>query len=127
MKDVKAQSGTMIAIMSIALLAIDVVGLIVLCGATFLTGRPFLKMFQEMDMQLSGATQMLLLIPPAAYVGVFLLLIIFLVLKEILIPAKTVTLMINLVVGWGAVAYLIVYVTALFLPMIELMTNMQGP
>ena len=127
MEDVKAKSGQGMAIASVVVLTIEVVGLLVIGGVTLLARAGFAKLFADMKVELPALTQFLLSIPTAAYVGVFLPLIIFLVLKETLIRAKTVTLIINLVVGCGAVAYLIVYVTALFLPMIELMTNMQGP
>ena len=128
MEDVKAKSGQGIAIASIVVLAIDVVGLLALGGFTLSVRGKFAEMFAEMrpEAELPALTQFLLSIPTAAYAGIFLSLILILILKEIFIRARTANLVINLAAGLGGIAYLFIYVIAFFLPLIPpMMTDIS--
>jgi|GEM_PF-6307254 len=125
MEDVKATSEKGTATASTIVLAIDVIGLLVLGGVTLSAKRAFAKMFADMKVELPAVTNTILSIPTAAYVGVFLSLIVVLILKEILIRAGTVKLVINLAAIVGGIVYLSVYIIALFLPLIELMTQVS--
>ena len=126
MENVKAKSGKGMAIASVVVLAIDVVGLLIIGGVTLSAKVKFAKMFADMNGELPTLTQFLFSIPSAAYAGIFLSLILALILKEIFIRANTANLMINLAVGLAGIAYLTVYVVALFLPLIDLMTGTSG-
>ena len=125
MEDVKAKPGNGTAIVRAVVLGADVVGLLVIGGFTLSVRGEFAEMFEEMDVELPAITQFLLSIPTAAYAGIFLSLILILILKEIFIRARTANLVINLAAGLGGIAYLTIYIIALFLPLIQMMTDVE--
>lgn len=127
MEDVKAKSGNGTAIVSAVVLGADIIGLLVLGGLTLSVRGKFAEMFASMKDELPAITKFLFSIPSAAYAGIFLSLILILILKEIFIRARTANLVINLAAGLGGIVYLFIYVIALFLPLIQMMTETSQP
>ncbi|NQT18735.1 MAG: hypothetical protein HQ592_03455 [Planctomycetes bacterium] len=111
MENVKVKSGKGMAIASVVVLAIDVIGLLLVGGFTLLANcmvPPGAAGTPESALQVIAF--FLFSIPLAACAGIFLSLILILILKEIFIRAKTAKLVINLAVaaGLGGIASLFI-------------------
>ena len=118
---VKKQTGWTIA--SLVVLIIDVIGVIALATITLYTSSRFLAIFKELKVQLPQITQLFLSIPATAYLIIFSGVILALILKEIAIKSKPLTFAINMAALVIGVAYCFLYVTALFLPLIQIIQS----
>ena len=91
---------------SVVVAALDGIGLCFLIYVTTFVVPAFAKMFQELGSALPMPTQFLLAIPAATLDAAIALMLVGLILKEIMIQEKKLTLTINVVVGLGEIAYL---------------------
>ena len=118
MSNERPQREKTIAALSIGLLAVAVFVLIVGGAGTVATRGHFAAVLKETAIELPLVTRWIISISDNAYAVFFALLILMLILKELLIRIKKVTLAINIVVGIAAIAYVPVYIGALLLPTI---------
>ena len=111
-----------IAILSTVILFADFFFIFCDVVITFLTRQYFLAIFEQIGSdQLPVIAEFLVVsIPTIAYCIFIASLILILVLKELYLRAKMVTLVINIVVGIAAIAYIPIYIAALYLPVIAL-------
>ena len=122
-EETKIQTGWTIA--SMVVLILDVIGCIVLAAMTLRTTAKFKAIFADLGVQLPQITQVLVSLPAALYVVIFLGLIIALVVKEKVMRNKPLAFTLNVVVLIGGIAYLAVYVAAMFLPMMQMIQTME--
>ena len=113
----KKQTGWTIA--SMVVLILDMIGCIVLAAITLNTSAKFKAIFADLGVQLPQITQVLVSLPAALYMVIFLGLIIALVLKEKVMRSKLMAFTVNLGVLVGGIAYLAVYVAAMFFPIVQ--------
>jgi hypothetical protein len=118
----KSNRDKSIAVLSIAILVVDLFFIFCGVGATILTRRHFLAILQEFGTDnLPIITEFLIVSIPAVVYCIFIAsVILILVLKELFIRARMVTLIVNIVVGIAAIAYIPVYIAALYLPIMGL-------
>jgi hypothetical protein len=119
----KKQTGWIIA--SLVVLILDVIGVFVLTTATLYISARFQVIFKELNIQLPQITQLLLSIPSTVYLIIFLGVILALILKEIAIKSKPLTFAINMAALVIGIAYCVLYVTALFLPLIQIIQSLE--
>lgn len=119
----KKQTGWMIA--SLALLILDVIGVFVLTTATFYVSAKFQAIFKELNVQLPQATQLFLSIPSTVYLIIFFSVVLALIVKEIALKRKPVTFAINMAALVIVIMYCVLYVTALFLPLIQIIQSAE--
>lgn len=119
----KKETGWTIA--SLVVLIVDVIGGFVLTTATLYISARFYAIFKELNVQLPQITQLFLSIPTTMYLIIFFGVILALILKEIAIKSKPLTFGINLAALVIGVAYCFLYVTALFLPLIQIIQSME--
>ena len=118
----KKQTGWTIA--SLVVLILDMIGGFVLTTATLYISARFEVIFKELNVQLPQITQLFLSIPTTVYLIIFSGVILALILKEIAIKSKPLTFAINMTALVIGVAYCFLYVTALFLPLIQIVQSM---
>jgi hypothetical protein len=118
----KKQTGWTIA--SLALLILDAIGGFVLTTATLYISAKSEVIFKELNVQLPQITQLFLSIPATVYLTIFSGVILALVLKEIAIKSKPVTFAINMAALVIGVTYCVLYMTALFLPLMQIIQSM---
>ena len=119
----KKQTGWAIA--SMVVLILDVIGVLVLAISTLCTSSKFLLIFKELNAPLPQITQFFLSIPATVYLILFLGVILALILKEFAIKNKPLAFAANmgtLVIG---IAYCVLYVTALFLPLMQIIQSLE--
>jgi hypothetical protein len=119
----KKQTGWIIA--SLVILILDVIGVFMLTTATFYISARFQAIFKELNVQLPQATQLFLSIPSTVYLIIFFSVILALILKEIAIKRKPVTFAINMAALVIGIVYCVLYVTALFLPLIQIIQSVE--
>ena len=107
------------AITSMVLLIMDVIGILVLTVLTMTTKAHFEKAFKDLGVQLPIITGILLSIPSVIYLGFFGGLIVMLVLKEKFIQRAPLRFTVNLFAAVVGLAYLALYMIAMFLPLIQ--------
>lgn len=106
-------------------LIIDVIGGFVLTTATLYISARLQAIFKELNIQLPQITQLFLSIPTTVYLVIFSGVILALILKEVAIKNKPLTFAINMAALVIGVAYCFLYVTALFLPLIQIIQSME--
>ena len=120
MKNEKSGREKTLAIMSVVFLALDVfVILIAAVGTIIIKGNitTVLTEFVDVDHELPVITKFFFISIPAIAYGIFFaLFILILILKELYVRSKIVTLVMNIVAGVAAIVYVFVYIIALFLP-----------
>ena len=119
----KKQTGWTIA--SMVVLIIDVIGGFVLATITLFVKSIFLELFKDLDVPLPQITQFFLSIPATFYLIIFSGLILALILKENAIKNKPLAFAINMAALVIGVAYCFLYVTALFLPLMQIIQSME--
>ena len=118
MSNEKPQREKTIAAMSIGLLAVSVFVLIVGGAGTVATRGHFAAVLKETAIELPLITRWIISVSDNAYVVFFASLTLAMILKEILIRTKKVTLTANIVAAVVAMAYVLVYVVAMVLPVV---------
>ena len=114
----KKQTGWAIA--SMVVLILDVIGVLVLATITLFVKSRFLELFKDLDVPLPQITQFFLSIPATFYLIIFSGLILALILKEIAIKNKPLAFAANMVALVIGIAYCLLYLTAMFLPMMQI-------
>lgn len=114
-----------LAIASMIVLAIDVVGMLVLTAMTLKTRTAFMDMFEELDVALPVVTRFMVGTPTVFYLVFFGSLVAALIVKEVYVKSKKATIVTNVAACFGGAAYLAVYVIALFLPLIHLVEHTE--
>lgn len=122
-QDAKKQKRWTIA--SMVVLILDVFGYIVLAAITLLNTGKFNSIFVDMGVQLPQITQVLVSLPSALYVLIFLGLIIALVLKEKVIRRKPLAFTLNVMALIGGIAFFAIYMLAMFLPLSQIIQSMK--
>lgn len=125
MNEQEAKKQTGWAIASMVVLIIDAIGGFVLTTATLYISARFYAIFKELNVQLPQITQFFLSIPTTMYLIIFSGVILALILKEIAIKSKPLTFAINMAALVVGVAYCFLYVTALFLPLMQIIQSME--
>ena len=128
-RDAGQVSPTWLKALSIVVLVVDIIGLLVLCVTVISSKNKFAQMFSEMgvgDIQtLPGLTLLMIAVPTAAYVLAFGSLMLVLVAKEFAIRKKAITLGLNSLALALGMAFLGIYITSMFLPLVKIMGTMQ--
>jgi len=122
-QDPRKQLGWTIA--SLVVLILDVIGLFVLTTITLYTSARFEVIFKELNVPLPQITQLFLSIPAMFYLIIFSGVLLALILKEIAIKSKPLAFAINMVALVIGIAYCLLYVTALFLPLMQIIQSME--
>jgi hypothetical protein len=114
-------------VLSLVLLAIDIVGMAVLCSAIISSKNAFKQMFSDMNIgTLPALPSVLVAMPNLGYVLAFGSAALILAIKELAIRRRAVSLGLNalaLVLGTG---FFFVYLSALFVPMNTLMSRLSA-
>lgn len=120
MEENKSNQEKTMAIASAVVLVAAIFSILIAAVATMTTKGNFATALTEMTAhELPVINKIIISIPALGY-GIFCtLLILILILKELYIRAKTVTLAFNIVTGLAAIVYLPVYIGALFIPMLR--------
>lgn len=119
----KKQTGWTVA--SLVVLILDVIGVFVLTTITLYTSARFEVIFKELNVPLPQITQFFLSIPATVYLIIFLGVILALILKEIAIKSKPLAFAANMVALVIGLAYCVLYVTALFLPLMQIIQSLE--
>ncbi len=115
-------------VLSWTLLGLDVAFLLGLAAALPFFGPHYFEvMFREMQLKegLPPLTQLLLSLPGWGYVALFSLLAAIMIVKELLVKCKAVTLVVNTVVLVGLLLFKLFCAWALFLPMFSIMQQLS--
>ncbi|MEI7945264.1 MAG: hypothetical protein WCJ02_01145 [bacterium] len=118
----KKQIGWTIA--SLVVLILDVIGVLVLATITLFVKSIFLELFKDLDVPLPQITQFFLSIPATFYLIIFSGLILALILKENAIKNKPLAFVANMVALVIGIAYCLLYLTAMYLPLIQIIQSM---
>jgi len=107
-------------VLSMVILVVDFFFIFCDVVTTILTRRHFSAVFEQIGPdKLPIITKFLAVsIPTIVYCIFIALVILILILKELYLRAKTVTLVVNIVVGIAAIVYIPIYIAALYLPTI---------
>jgi hypothetical protein len=119
----KKQTGWTVA--SLVVLILDVIGVFVLTTITLYTSARFEVIFKELNVPLPQITQFFLSIPTTVYLIIFFGVILALILKEIAIKSKPLAFAANMVALVIGLAYCVLYVTALFLPLMQIIQSLE--
>ena len=115
MENHKKQSGA-VNVASLILLVVNIIGMIVLAVGSIIVRGKFSGIFADMGTTLPRITILFLSIPSWAYIVFFGIIIAALILKELLIRKKFITLMINISAGVLGSLYLLIFAIAMFMP-----------
>lgn len=118
MANEKTHGEKAVAALSMGLLAVSVFVLIVGGAGTIATRGHFAAVFKETAIELPLVTRWITSIPDNACAIFFVSLIAALILKELLIRSRKLTLTSNIVAAVAAMAYVLVYVVAMILPVV---------
>ena len=118
MESEKSQKDKSIAGLSLGLLAVAVSLVLFTAAGTIATKGRFELILRELMTpdKIPTITQFFIFTPTINFVIFFTLLILILILKEIFVHTKKITLIINAVTAIAAIACIPVYVLALYLP-----------
>ena len=118
----KVNQDKRISIFSMIILLFDFLFILNDIAMTFLTRQHFSDIFEQIGPdQLPVISKLLAVsIPTIVYCIFIVSLVLILVLKEIFISAKKITLSINILVGIAAISYIPIYIFALYSPLIKL-------
>jgi len=105
-----------IRIASRVVLSVAMAALLLPAYALLFIAPAFEKMFEKSQATLPASTAMLLSIPPMGYIVIFALLMIGLIVKEVLIRNKKVTLVVNAVTVFGVFLFLSFFLWIMYLP-----------
>ncbi len=128
MNEQESKTGRGWAIASMVVLIMDIIGLIVLVLMTLGTKAKFGKIFTELldCRSLPTVTMLFISIPSAVYLLLFAGLIIALTVKEKYILNIPLKFAVNMFVFVGGLAYLSVYVIAMFLPLLQIIQEKEA-
>ena len=130
MENQKTQREKAIAGLSLGLLAIAVSLVLFIAAGTIATKGNFETALTEMtekDQELPLITKLFVTSISDVTLGIiFTVLILILILKELLIHSKRITLAVNIVTSISAIAYIPIYIIAIFLPMIEIIAQLRN-
>ena len=130
MESEKSHREKTIAAMSMGFLVAAVCFTIIDAATTIATKGGFEKVFTEMmnkDQELPIITKLLVTsISNVTYGIIFTALILILILKELLVHNRRITLVTNIVVAVSAIAYIPIYIAAIFLPMLEIIAQLRN-
>ncbi|MBN2182472.1 MAG: hypothetical protein JW715_11215 [Sedimentisphaerales bacterium] len=116
-----------IAVLSLGLLIVAICLALIEAAGTIATKGCFETTMIEMaEQELPLLTKLVISISNVTYGIIFAAFVLILILKEIFIRAKRVTLAVNIVATILAIAYILVYIMAIFLPMIEIITQLEN-
>ncbi len=118
MENEKSQREKSAAALSLGLLAVAVSLVLFTAAGTIATKGRFELILRELMTpdKIPAITQFFIFTPTINFVIFFALLILILILKEIFVHTKKITLIINAVTAIAAIACIPVYVLALYLP-----------
>jgi len=118
-----------IGILSWALAIIDAALSMLLALGVPPTVNRFKNMFREMQLKegLPALTELFLAVPGGIYALGFGTLAALLIGKEFFLRNKKLTLGINVVVGIGLLAFGLLYILGLYLPMVSMMRQLSAP
>ncbi len=130
MENVKSQQDKTAAGLSLGLLVVAVCLILFIAIGTIVTKGDFETAFTEMtekDQELPLVTKLFVTSVSNITLGIiFTVLILILILKELLIHSKRITLAVNIVTSISAIAYIPIYIIAIFLPMIEIIAQLRN-
>ena len=106
--------------LSIAMLVLDVAGMLALAALLELFRSRFREVFAQLGVELPVLTRLLLGVPAAAWLLAALLVSAFLVLKEVLLRGAAARLALNFAAGFSAMVIYCLGLSALFLPLVEI-------
>ena len=130
MENQKTQREKAIAGLSLGLLAIAVSLVLFIAAGTIATKGNFETALTEMtekDQELPLVTKLFVTSISNITLGIiFAALILILILKELSIRSRRITLAVNIVTSISAIAYIPIYIIAIFLPMIEIIAQLRN-
>ena len=130
MENQKTQREKAIAGLSLGLLAIAVSLVLFIAAGTIATKGNFETALTEMtekDQELPLITKLFVTSISNITLGIiFAALILILILKELSIRSRRITLAVNIVTSISAIAYIPIYIIAIFLPMIEIIAQLRN-
>jgi hypothetical protein len=103
-------------IASLVVLGLAIMTLLLPAYALIFIVPVFAEMFTDTQMALPALTSLLLSAPPTAYIFLFALLILGLIVKEAMIRNKIVTLVVNAVIIVGVCPFLFFFIWTMYLP-----------
>ncbi len=103
-------------IASLVVLSVALAALLLPAYALLFIAPVFEEMFEKSQATLPASTALLLSIPPMGYIALFALLMIGLIVKEVLIGNKKVTLAVNAVTVFGVFLFLFFFIWIMYLP-----------
>ncbi|MCD4824772.1 MAG: serine protease [Phycisphaerae bacterium] len=125
MENHKKQSGAVNTV-SLILLAVDIIGMLVLAVGSIIAQSKCSDAFSDMGTRLPRITILFLLIPPWAYIVFFGIIIAALILKEVFIRKKSITLAINICAGVFGLLYLPAFATAMYMPLNAMLQSVSA-
>jgi hypothetical protein len=130
MENDKSQREKTIAVLSVGLLVVAVCLILFIAIGTIVTKGDFETAITEMtekDQELPLVTKLLVTsISNVTFGIIFMVLILVLILKELFFRSKRITLTVNIVTAISAIAYIPIYIIAVFLPMIEIIAQLKN-
>jgi len=130
MENEKSQREKAIAVLSVGLLVVAVCMILIDAAITIATKGNFETALMEMtarDQELPLITRFLVTSISNVTLGIiFTILILVLILKELFVRSKIISLTVNIVAAISAIAYIPIYIIAIFLPMIEIITQLSN-
>jgi hypothetical protein len=127
MEDEKSQQDKTAAGLSLGLLVVAVCLILFAAIGTIATKGNFETALMEMtekDQELPLVTKLLVTSISSVTLGIiFAAIILILILKELLIRSRKITLTVNII---AAIAYIPIYIIAIFLPMIEIIAQLRN-
>ncbi len=118
MESEKSQQGRNTAVLSVGLLVVAVCLILFAAAGTIATKGRFELILRELMTpdKIPAITKFFIFTPTINLVIFFVLLILILFLKELFIRSKKITLAVNIVSAISAIAYIPIYMIALYLP-----------
>ena len=130
MKNDISQRKKSIAVLSVGLLVVAVCLILFIAIGTIATKGDFETAFIEMterDQELPLITRFLVTSISSVTLGIiFAAIILILILKELFVRSRRITLTVNIVAAISAIAYIPIYIIAIFLPMIEIIAELRN-